>query len=79
MQLVATGETFNGCDLIAFVRHRQREARIDAAPVYQHGARAALAVIASFFRAGELQPLAQSIEQCDAGIDVERILLAVNL
>src|SRR5438067_13745987 len=47
MQLIAIGESFDGCDFIAFVHHRQRETGIDASPIYQNRAGAALSVVAS--------------------------------
>jgi hypothetical protein len=78
MQFIAIGQSFDGCDLIAFVHYRERQTGIDASSVYQYGAGAALAVIASLFRTGELQPLPQSIEQRHTRIHVERVILAVN-
>ncbi len=43
-----------------------------------HRARAALAVIAPFFRSGEMQMLAQAIEQSGARIDPQVVFLAVH-
>ena len=79
MQLFAIGQTFYGRDLVAFMRDSETEAGIDAPPVHQNRARATLAVVASFLRAGEVQPLAQGVEQCDAWINVECVSLAVDL
>ena len=79
MQLVTIRETFDGCDLVAFVHHRERQTRIESPSVHQHGAGAALAVIASFFRASKLQPLPQCVEQRHARINIERVLPAVNV
>jgi len=49
MQFFTIGETFDGRDLVAFMRDSETEAGIDAPPVDQDRARAALAVIAAFF------------------------------
>ena len=58
MEFFAIGQTFYGRDLVAFMRDSETEAGIDAPPVHQHRARATLAVVASFLRAGEMQPFA---------------------
>src|SRR6266404_8063248 len=55
VQFFAMGEPFDGRDLVAFMRDSQTEAGIDAAIVHQHRARTALAMVASFLRAGEMQ------------------------
>ena len=43
-----------------------------------HRARAALAVIAALLGAGQMQVLAQAIEQRRARIEFKRVILAVN-
>ena len=58
MQLVALGETLNRNDLIAFMRDRETEARIDPATVHEDSAGPALPVIATLFRAGQIQTFA---------------------
>ena len=72
MQLVAVRETFDRRDLVAFVRDREAEAGINAPAIHEDGARTALAVIATFLRTGEMQMLAQRIEQRDARIEFQR-------
>ena len=70
--------TLNGRDLIALVQSGEGEARKLAAAIDVHRARAALPVIASLLRTGEMQMLAQAIEQRRAWIDAQVMLLAVN-
>ncbi len=55
--------------LVALVHHRERQARIDAPAVDDHRAGAALAVVAALLGAGEMQMLAQRVEQRGARIE----------
>jgi hypothetical protein len=79
MQIRALGEPLDRGDGLAVVHDRERQAGVDAASFDQHRARAALAVIATLFRAGQGEVLPQSIEQCRAGIEGQRMRMAVNL
>jgi hypothetical protein len=54
------------------------EARIDAPPVNEHGAGAALALIAAFFRPGQVQMLAQQVKERRAGIEHEGMTRPVD-
>ncbi len=56
------GQPLDSGNLVALVRHRQTQAGIHAAAVYQHRTRSALSVIAAFFGAGHLKVLAQEIQ-----------------
>src|ERR1700743_1022581 len=47
MQVAGLADAFDGGDLVAVVRHRQRKARVDAPAVDDHGAGAALAAVAA--------------------------------
>src|SRR5258708_6834041 len=58
MQLSVGCEAFDRGDLGAIVHDRKRQARIDAPSVNQYGAGAALALIAAFLRAGQVEALA---------------------
>ena len=58
---------------------RQSKARIDTPAVDQHRAGAALPVVATLFGAGELQVLAQRIEERDARVEAELMIAAVDL
>ena len=71
MQLLAARDALDGEDVGAVMADGQRQARIDPPAVDQHGAGAALAAVASLLGPGELKPLAQEVEQRDAGV-VER-------
>ena len=62
----------------AVVRDRERQAAVRAAAVEQHGAGAALAVVAALLGAGEAEVLAQRVEQRGAGVELERARLAVD-
>ena len=79
MHLVGRAQAFDGGDAIAFVHHRQREAGIDAPSARDHRAGAALAVIAALLGAGEMQVIAQRIEQRGARVELERVWFAVDL
>ena len=68
MQLVAPCDALDGEDVGAVVAYRQRQAGIGPPPIDQHRAGAALAAVASLLGAGQVQTLAQEIEQRDAGI-----------
>ena len=70
MQRAVGREALDRGDLRAVVHDGERQARVDAPPVDQHGARAALAVIAAFLRAGQVEMLAQQVEQRCAGIEL---------
>ena len=78
MQLIALRQAFNGGDLLAFMRHGQRETAIDAAAIGQNGARATLPVIAPFFCAGELEPFTQKIQQRGARVERKLLLLSID-
>ena len=56
----------------------ERQAGIDAAAVDHDGAGAALAVVAALFGAGEVQVIAQRIQQRRAGVGVKTMVFAVN-
>ena len=79
MQLVRRSEAFDGRDAIAFVHDGERETGIDAPAVGDHRAGAALAVVAALLGAGEMQVIAQRVEQRGARVELERLLFAVDL
>ena len=63
---------FDGDDLVAFMHHRKGQAAVHAAAIDVDGAGAALAVIATLLRAGEMDAFAQSVEQRGAGVECGR-------
>jgi hypothetical protein len=60
-ECVAACEAFDGRHLRAVYRSGQREAGVDAAPIDQNGAGAALAVVATLFGARQVEVLAQGV------------------
>ena len=73
---VALRHAFDGEDVGAVVAERQRQAGIDPPPVDQHGAGAALAAVAALLGAGQIQALAQQVEQRDARVVERDVALA---
>ena len=71
-------EPFDCYNLIAVMRSSEGQTTIVTAAVDVNGAGAALAVIASHLGAGEMQHFAQAIEQGQARIDGELMLLRVT-
>src|SRR5580692_11401276 len=56
------GQSFDGGDLGALCRKCQRQAGVHSASVNQDSASSALSVVATFFAAGELHVLTQSVK-----------------
>ena len=79
VQLVAVRQALDRGDLVAFVDEGETQAGIESPAIHQHGAGAALAVVATFLRACQLQMFAKSVEQRRARIDLQGVLLAVDL
>jgi hypothetical protein len=71
-------KAFDRYDLGPLVHHREREARIDPPAIHQHRARATLAVIASFFGAGEVEVLTQRVKQTHPRTHVHSSLCPVE-
>ena len=65
--------------LVALVHHRERQAGVDPPAVDDHRAGAALAVVAALLGAGEMQMLAQRVEQRGARVELELPGLAIHL
>src|SRR3954447_24329030 len=63
VEALGVGEAFNRGDRTTVDRRRQRQARQHAAAVDVNGTRAALTVVATLLRAGEMEVLPQSVEQ----------------
>ena len=78
MKLIALRQAFDGRDLAPLHERGEREARFHALAVHQHRAGAALAEAAAFLRAGEMQVLAQSVEQRGARIERQPMLGSVD-
>ena len=77
MQRAIRRQALDGGHFGAVLHDGEREAGIDPPPVHQHGARAALAVIATLLGAGQVEMVAQRIEQGRPRRDPELRLDAV--
>ena len=78
VQRVRRAEAFDRDDVVALVHDGERETRVDPASVDQHGARAALTVVAALLGAGQMQVLSQRVEQRRAQIELELDGLTVD-
>ncbi len=78
MQLLGCTQPLDGGDVVAVVHRRQGQARIDPPALDDHRAGTALAVIATLLGAGELQLLAQRVEQGGPRVEFQRAGLAVH-
>ncbi len=63
MQRAVRRQTLDGGHLRAVLHDGERQAGVDAPAVDQHGAGAALAVIAALFGAGQVEMVAQSVKE----------------
>ena len=68
MKPIALRHAFDRQDVGAVVADRQRQARIDPPSVDDDRAGAALAAVAALLGSGQVQALAQKIEQRDARV-----------
>ena len=79
VQVLGRAQALDRGDAVALVHHGQRQAGIDPPPVDDDRAGAALAVIAALLGAGEMQMLAQRIEQRGPRVELELARLAVHV
>ena len=70
VQVVAVGEALDRRDLEAVLRDGEQQAGVRAAAVDEHGARAALPVVAALLGPGEPEVLAQHVEERRARVDL---------
>jgi hypothetical protein len=61
------------------VHDRQGQAAVDPPAFNDHGASAALALVATLFASGEAQVFAEGIEKRRAWVELERVVLAVDM
>ncbi len=71
-------QTFDGFDLLALAAGGEGQARTDQAAVDDDAARAAHADAATFFGAGEIEGVAQHLQQQPIGFDFDFVVLAVD-
>src|SRR5580658_1834443 len=77
-EIVGCAEALDGGDLGALRGDGEGKAGVDAAAIHEDGAGAALAVIATFLAAGEVEVLAEDVEEGGARVDGEGALLPVD-
>ena len=70
---VGAGEALDSGHLIAGDGHRQGQARVHPASVHDHGAGAALSVIAAHLGPGQAELLAEEIQQGDPRVVGQRV------
>src|SRR5215211_6301848 len=78
MELVALRNPLDSGDLPAFDKCGQRQAGFVPLAIHEHCAGTALAEATAFLRAGEMQVLAQCVEQSGAGINRESVLASID-
>src|SRR5215212_9134764 len=78
MEPAVVGQALDRHHLVAVGLSSEDETRADERPVQQNRARPALALLARVLRPGQLEPLAQRVEQALAGPDLGLALLAVD-
>jgi hypothetical protein len=79
MQFVPMREALNRRDLFALCHHGEGQARQNTSSIDMHGTRPALAMVASLFCTGQLQPVPQRIKQRDTIVDPEPLSGPVNV
>jgi hypothetical protein len=78
MQIVRSADTFNRCDLGVLLHHGKRQAVIDPTAVHMDCAGTALAMVATFLGPGQMQGLAQRVQQGSSWIGLDRMRLAIH-
>ena len=63
VQVAVLGEAFDRFDLGPFGFDREDQAAVHRQAVHEHGARAAVAVVAAFLRAGQVQRIAEHLQE----------------
>ena len=62
---------FDRGDLCAVIHNCKGQARIDPPSIHENRAGATLPLIAAFFRAGEIEMLAQKVEERSTGVEIK--------
>jgi hypothetical protein len=74
----AVGDTLDRCYVLAVMHCGERQTRVDAAPVEQHRASAALTVIATLLGSCEREMFPQSVEKSCPRIERQSMQLSVH-
>ena len=78
VQAANGAQALDGGDFRPVLHHREHEAAVDALAVEQHRARPALPMVAALLRTGELQPLAEEVEERLPRLHLQRPRLPVD-
>ena len=78
IELSVSAQSFDRDDILAIAFDGEHETSVDRTAVQQHRAGAALAFGAAFFRAGQIQLVAQRLEQRVMRLHIERSGCAVD-
>ncbi|KAK0360016.1 hypothetical protein LTR94_028990, partial [Friedmanniomyces endolithicus] len=78
MQRLRRAKPLDRHDIVILMHHGEREAGIDATAVHQHGARAALTVVAPLLAAGQPEMLAGEIQQRGPDVDLRLVGLSID-
>ncbi len=78
VQDVAARQAFDRGDVRPLMHHRELKAGQDAPSTHQHRAGTALPLVAALLRAGQIQAVAQQVEQRDPGFHGDGVRLAVD-
>jgi hypothetical protein len=79
MQPLGRTQPLNGSDRFALVHDGKGQATVDPAPLDDHRAGAALAMVAALLGAGEVQMLAQRIQQGGARVELQMHVAPIHL
>jgi hypothetical protein len=71
-------EPFDRRDVTSVARDREEQAGVDSASRDQHRARSALTVVAALLRPGQVEVLAEEVEERGAVVDREVVYDAVD-
>ena len=78
VQHITARDALNGGNARSVVHDRQSQTRIDPPAIEQHGACATCTLIAALLCPGQLQMLAQSVEQRGARIQAQTLRVAID-
>jgi hypothetical protein len=78
METGVIGQALDGGHMVAVVGDGEGEAAVDTTATDEHGAGAALAVVAALLGAGQAELLAEQVEQGEAGVDDECVVDTVD-
>jgi hypothetical protein len=78
MQFAVVRKSFDGYDLTSLRLYGEQAASIDWLAIENDRARSTDPAIAYFLSPGQIQMVAESIEECDARFEIKRVTFTVN-